>query len=202
MTWTDTPTRLARAAGLSNSVVTLHSIAVKSATGYSYRSRIDHIDHISITQAQNDAFVYKGPSLTVLEDMARRLEEVRSAEGLSQEAFSQRLGISRGAYQHYSKGGREIPSSVLDALLREFEIDPYWLLRGDDEKGGTRKERQLVSNAAKVTLTLREAYQKRGIDWDNDKIITAVNFACFYLFNKREPLADDDLEVIRNFAET
>ena len=90
--------------------------------------------------------------MAVLDDMAERLEQVRKREKLSQEAFSQRLGISRGAYQHYVKGGREIPSSVLSALLQEFEVDPYWMLRGDDAGASTEKERLLVANAVKITI--------------------------------------------------
>jgi len=140
--------------------------------------------------------------LAVLDEMAGRLEAVRKEEGLSQEAFATRLGISRGAYQHYSKGGREIPSSVLDSLLREFEVDPYWMLRGDDEKGGTKIERQLVANATTVALTLRDSYEQLGITRDLEKMIAATQFSCFHLFEKRKPLSEGDLKVVQNLAET
>lgn len=139
--------------------------------------------------------------LAVLDQMAARLEKVRKEEGLSQEAFATRLGISRGAYQHYSKAGREIPSSVLDALLEEFQIDPYWMLRGDDEKGGTKIERQLVANATTVALTLRDTYEKLGISRDHDKMVAATQFSCFHLFDKRKPLSEGDLKVVQNLAE-
>lgn len=122
--------------------------------------------------------------------MAERLELVRKRETLSQEAFSQRLGISRGAYQHYSKGGREIPSSVLDAMEREFGIDPYWMLRGDDRGSSTKAEEVLVENAALVALALRDAYDDKNIVWSEDKIVNATKFAVFDIFDKRKLLTD------------
>ena len=139
--------------------------------------------------------------MAVLDDMAERLEQVRKREKLSQEAFSQRLGISRGAYQHYVKGGREIPSSVLSALLREFEVDPYWMLRGYDAGASTEKERLLVANAVKITRMLQRAYAERNVAWSDEKLETAVLFAQFYLFDKRAVVEEDE-SIIANFAAT
>lgn len=133
--------------------------------------------------------------------MAERFEQVRKREGLTQEAYSQRLGISRGAYQNYAKGGREIPSSVLAALLREFEVDPYWMLQGDDAGASTEKERLLVENAVRITVLLQQAYNRRGVATDLEKLLNAVPFAAFYLFDKRSAIEDGDA-VIENFAST
>lgn len=131
--------------------------------------------------------------------MAERLEQVRKRENLSQEAFSQRLGISRGAYQHYSRGGREIPSSVLDALLREFEIDPYWMLRGDDHGSATKIEAVLVNNAARIAYNLIEAYSDQNIKFTEDKIASSTSFATLDIFDKRTPVSGHR-DKIRKFA--
>ncbi|WOF43545.1 helix-turn-helix domain-containing protein [Sphingopyxis indica] len=137
--------------------------------------------------------------MAVLDDMAERLEQIRKRENLSQEAFSQRLGISRGAYQHYSRGGREIPSSVLDALLREFGTDPYWMLRGNERGPSSAKEELLVENAARIVLMLLDAYKDQKIQWDEEKLINATKFAQFYLFDKRSIIAEGR-DIINKFA--
>lgn len=142
---------------------------------------------------------FRGAGLDVLVEMAERLEFVRKNEGLSQEAFSQRLGISRGAYQHYIRGGREIPSSVMASLLREFDIDPYWMLRGDDRGASSRTEEILVENATKIVLALLDAYKEQNIAWTEEKVINATQFAAFYLFNKRLPI-EGHKEKLRKLA--
>jgi len=137
--------------------------------------------------------------LAVLDDMAERLEQVRKRENLTQDAISQRLGISRGAYQHYSRGGREIPSSVLDALLREFGVDPYWMLRGDDRGTASQAEEILVENASKIAFTLIEAYSEQNIQCTEEKIVNSTKFSVFDIFDKRIPV-HDYREKIRKFA--
>lgn len=144
-------------------------------------------------------FYLGGGKLAVLDDMAERLEQIRRRENLSQEAFSQRLGISRGAYQHYSRGGREIPSSVLIALQREFGIDPYWMLRGDDRGPSSAKEELLVENATRITMMLLDAYNAKNIEWNEEKLVNAAKFAAFYLFDKRNVI-EDGRDIIYKFA--
>ncbi|HEY8604518.1 helix-turn-helix transcriptional regulator [Tsuneonella suprasediminis] len=137
--------------------------------------------------------------MTVLHAMADRFEQIRRAEGLSQEAFARRLGISRGAYQHYSRGGREIPSSVLAALLDEFGVDPYWMLRGDERGVATDKEELLVENAVSIVRMLQGAYERQGLKLSNEKLTTATKFAAFYLFDKREKISEGQ-DVIDKYA--
>lgn len=136
-----------------------------------------------------------------LSEMAARLEQVRQDSGLSQEAFSKRLGISRGAFQHYVKGAHDIPTSVIAALKREFDVDPYWMVCGNDAGPSTEKEMSLVRNAVIISVILQRAYARRNVDWDVDKLVKAVQFAEFYLVDGRTDLTEFD-EVINRYAET
>lgn len=66
------------------------------------------------------------------QQIGARLAAVRSQEGIGQNEFAMRLGISPRAYQNYERGEREIPSSFLTALHETFGIDPLWVLTGPD----------------------------------------------------------------------
>ena len=65
---------------------------------------------------------------------AERLRQIRTQNGLSQEAFALKLGISRSAYQYYERGEREAPMYVCAALADSFDIDPMWLMFEDGER--------------------------------------------------------------------
>jgi len=60
--------------------------------------------------------------------LATRLAFVRSQSGLSQEAFSSKMGVSRSTYYHYERGSHDVPASFLQVVCTELDVDPVWLL--------------------------------------------------------------------------
>lgn len=62
--------------------------------------------------------------------IARRLEAIRRRFGLNQTAFAQRLGFARRTYLSWERGDAEPPVTLLEALKKEFDVDPFWLLQG------------------------------------------------------------------------
>lgn len=65
-------------------------------------------------------------------DIGRRLVAVRSATGLTQFEFADKLGLSPRAYANYERGEREMPTALFKALLDVFRIDPVWMLGGPE----------------------------------------------------------------------
>lgn len=62
--------------------------------------------------------------------ISRRLIQVRIRSGLNQTAFADRLGFARRTYLGWERAESDPSIWLLDALEREFDIDPLWLLRG------------------------------------------------------------------------
>lgn len=62
--------------------------------------------------------------------LGERIRRVRSHFGLRQEAFGAKIGISgnRVSELEHDKGGTN--ANVLEAISREFPVEPAWLLRG------------------------------------------------------------------------
>ena len=64
--------------------------------------------------------------------MKTRISLVRSKEGLSQEAFGKRLGITGAAISRIESGAREPSEPVIRAICREFGVSYDWLTEGLD----------------------------------------------------------------------
>lgn len=136
-----------------------------------------------------------------LQGIASRLEEVRKDQGLSQEAFAKRLGISRSAYQHYSRGKHEIPTTILVKLLTHFKVDPYWMIEGDERGMAPEQEDILLKNTIKVALATRSAFEQVNLKPDDEKITNAAFFAIKFLFDRRSPV-EDEANVIGKYVAT
>lgn len=67
-------------------------------------------------------------------NIARRFLAVRLYLGLSQQLFSQALGISLRAEQNYERGVRKLPAEVLIEIARKYSIDPLWIMDGPEER--------------------------------------------------------------------
>lgn len=63
--------------------------------------------------------------------LSDRIIRLRKAKGLSQQEFSSRVGISRGAFQYYERGERDLPSTVLNDISKAFSDDPNRILNGE-----------------------------------------------------------------------
>ncbi len=66
---------------------------------------------------------------STIERLLKRLRELREANGLSQEAFAERAGISYKWYQAVEAGRkRELRLSTLEKFARAYGLEPWQLL--------------------------------------------------------------------------
>ena len=56
-----------------------------------------------------------------------RIREVRVANNLTQQAFADRIGISRGALANYEVDRNEPIDAVITLICREFGVNESWL---------------------------------------------------------------------------
>ena len=62
--------------------------------------------------------------------MKTRISLIRSKEGLSQEAFGKRIGVTGAAISRIESGDREPSEPVVRAICREFGVSYDWLTEG------------------------------------------------------------------------
>lgn len=62
-----------------------------------------------------------------------RIREVRISRDLTQQAFADKIGISRGALANYEVDRNEPIDAVITLICREFNIRESWLRTGDGE---------------------------------------------------------------------
>ncbi len=65
--------------------------------------------------------------------LSKRIKELRTEQGLSQEYIAQRLGFSRPTYMQIEKGGREVTISEAERLAGIFDISLEGLLNEKKE---------------------------------------------------------------------
>jgi transcriptional regulator with XRE-family HTH domain len=67
-------------------------------------------------------------------NLARRIQELRAAAGMSQEEFARAVGVSRSAVSMYERAEREPSLATLEAIAARFGVDMNYLL--SDAPGG------------------------------------------------------------------
>ena len=63
--------------------------------------------------------------------MNERLKALRSALGLTQQEFADRLKIKRGSVANYEIGRNEPIDAVISLICREFSVNEVWLRTGE-----------------------------------------------------------------------
>lgn len=63
--------------------------------------------------------------------MNERLKALRSALGLTQQEFADRLKIKRGSVANYEIGRNEPIDAVISLICREFGVNEVWLRTGE-----------------------------------------------------------------------
>ena len=69
--------------------------------------------------------------------MKERLKELRTYEKLTQQGFSDKLGIQRSTYSKYELGTNEPTDAVINLICDRFHVNETWLRTG---KGKMRVE--------------------------------------------------------------
>lgn len=110
---------------------------------------------------------------------------IRKANGLSQEACSQRLGISRSAYQHYERNEHDVPASVIKKFCDEFEVDSTWLLFGDGEARINERNRGILEISRFLLAFVEQRARETRKDLPEEKKWEVVNFIAADFWGRR-----------------
>lgn len=96
--------------------------------------------------------------------MLQRIIQLREDEGLSQEKFAQKIGLSRNFINQVENGKRNFSDRTISDICEKFNIDENWLRTGEGKKEAhITSDDRYASNLGKLQRT------------DNDTIIRWVN---------------------------
>lgn len=61
---------------------------------------------------------------------AEKLKQIRKAEGLTQAAFAQEVGLALSTVRNYESGQREVGLSIIDKVINNVRFEKYmmWLM--------------------------------------------------------------------------
>lgn len=86
--------------------------------------------------------------------MNTRIAQVRRDEGLTQEEFASRIGLSRNFVWMLEKGDRTPSDRTVSDICREFNINETWLRTGVGEmRGETTHQERLAAFFGNVLAT-------------------------------------------------
>ncbi|TKW65401.1 MAG: helix-turn-helix transcriptional regulator [Paracoccus denitrificans] len=94
-----------------------------------------------------------------------RLETKLNETGLSRDEQAESLGISRSALATYISLERIPSASTVARAVDRFDIDPRWLLTGDDRDRITRDQWVAVLSAFVELKAIMDRLFKDGIGW-------------------------------------
>ena len=63
--------------------------------------------------------------------MISRIIKIRESEGLSQEKFAEKLGLSRNFINQVENGKKNISDRTISDICRKFGINEHWLRTGE-----------------------------------------------------------------------
>jgi transcriptional regulator with XRE-family HTH domain len=114
-----------------------------------------------------------------VKELKRRIKELRSSMGLTQQQFADRLGLKRQTIAAYEVGNTEPSNATLLSICREYKVNENWLRTGEGEM--------------KVAQTTQERYNlnlEKLQRVDDETIIRWVN-----------TIAETNPEVLRQIEE-
>lgn len=65
--------------------------------------------------------------------MDERIKELRKVLGLTQQEFSDKIGVKRNTIAQYESGRNSPIDAVISLICREFNVNEEWLRTGDGE---------------------------------------------------------------------
>ncbi|GAA0196357.1 transcriptional regulator with XRE-family HTH domain [Brevundimonas nasdae] len=89
--------------------------------------------------------------------LGQRLASLRTRLGKTQIEMAQALNVAPRTYQNYERGEREIAASSVRNLHRLFDVDPVWLLDGQEEEPEFRRDGQYL---ALMRIAIEEVEKK------------------------------------------
>lgn len=117
--------------------------------------------------------------------MNDRIRQIRKSLSLTMEAFGKRLGVGKTAISLIESGKNSVTDQMRKAIIREFDVNPEWLLYGTGEMFVTHSHDEEVA-----------MYVQDILDDEDDEIAQmAKDFIVTYC-----KLDENSKEVLRRFA--
>ena len=89
--------------------------------------------------------------------MEERLKMLRKRLNLTQEEFGKRIGVKASAIGQIEKGRNNLSARNIDAICREFNVNPDWLSDGEGKMFNEPPEKSFLEQlAAEKGLNARE----------------------------------------------
>lgn len=85
--------------------------------------------------------------------MHERIKYLRKTLDLTQQEFSDRIGVKRGAVANYEVGRNDPTDSVVALICREFGVSEQWLRTGTGEMFPPRTRAQEIADFAADLLS-------------------------------------------------
>lgn len=95
-----------------------------------------------------------------------RLKAIRTRAGLAQAAFGEVLGYSRRAIINWEQGTAEPSIGVLGKLCRLFDVDPKWVVMGEDVTPRARYGATDWARYDRIARNVAAACRQVGVDFE------------------------------------
>lgn len=94
--------------------------------------------------------------------MGQRIQDLRKAEGLTQDQLAQKIGVSMAAIRNYENGLREPNSKAMAALERYFRVSGEYL-RGEIDRDTFFQQSEAIQGQLDELISLFQAFR---VDFD------------------------------------
>lgn len=98
--------------------------------------------------------------------IGKRLKAVRVRAGLAQAAFGEALGYSRRAVINWEQGAAEPSVGILAELCRLFDVDPKWVVMGEDLSPRARYGATDWARFDRIARDVATACAQVGVDFE------------------------------------
>lgn len=106
--------------------------------------------------------------------IGQRIRAVRQQVGLSLDRFAEALGCSRRALINWEQSAAEPPITILPKLRDLYDVDPEWIIRGEDLVPRSRFRPTDWARFDRVAKDVAAACKQVGIAFDDDVITGLV----------------------------
>lgn len=105
--------------------------------------------------------------------IGQRIRAVRQQAGLSLDRLAEALGCSRRALINWEQNAAEPPIGILPKLRDLYNVDPEWIIRGEDLVPQSRFRLTDWARFDRIADDVAAACAQVGIKFD-DKVITGL----------------------------
>lgn len=112
--------------------------------------------------------------MSTASSIGERLKAVRVRAGLAQAAFGETLGYSRRAVINWEQGTAEPPIGILAKLCGLFDVDPKWVVMGEDLSPRARYGATDWARFDRITREVKAACAQIGVEIEDQVHVELV----------------------------